>query len=295
MTDDASTAVWDRDGFVVLPGLLDGADTRAALASARDILPTAPSDDRFRTDFGGITNFPFGSVDLSLLAVHEKLIDLASDLLGVDDVRVYAIEAWAKFTGAADYDQQLHRDYLNHSLLVPAPDQRPRQVEMFVFLDDVEDELGPPAYVSMTHTRHLPPLPNWYPARPAPLDAEHPEWSSPGTHPELYELEQRATGPAGTVVGYRLETFHRGTALHRPLGARYTLHLNFRDAAADWIGRRSWVDDANTPAWSAFVAKATPRQLRLFGFPPPGHDYWSDETIAGVQHRYPGFHGDAWR
>jgi len=92
---------------------------------------------------------------------------------------VYSIEAWAKYTGAADYDQSLHRDYLNHSLLVPAPDQAPAQVEMFVYLGDVPADLGPPSYVPVRHTRGLPALPNWYPIGPGVTDVgRHPYWSA---------------------------------------------------------------------------------------------------------------------
>jgi hypothetical protein len=29
------------------------------------------------------------------------------------------------------------------------------------------------------------------------------------------------------------------------------------------------------------------RQRDLFGFPPPGSDYWTQETLAGVAARYP--------
>ena len=110
--------------------------------------------------FGGITNFPFTSVQLSLVSVHDRLIKLAADLLGTADLRVYSIEAWAKYTGAADYDQAHHRDYLNHSLLVPAPGQAATQVEMFLYLSDVPVELGPPSYVPLRLTEALPALPN---------------------------------------------------------------------------------------------------------------------------------------
>lgn len=30
------------------------------------------------------------------------------------------------------------------------------------------------------------------------------------------------------------------------------------------------------------------RQLMLFGFPPPGHPFWTDETLAAMALRYPG-------
>jgi hypothetical protein len=34
-------------------------------------------------------------------------------------------------------------------------------------------------------------------------------------------------------------------------------------------------------------SRATPRQLELFGFPPPGHPYWNMDTFTGMEQRYP--------
>jgi hypothetical protein len=118
---------------------------------------------------------------------------------------------------------------------------------------------------------------------------------SPQAWSSLYEREVSAPGPAGTVVAYRIETFHRGTELTEPRGARYTIHVNFRRDDADWIGRRSWIDVANGQPWRSFVGRASTRQLRLFGFPPPGHPYWNDATLRDVVLRYPGFDPDPWR
>jgi hypothetical protein len=252
-------------------------------------------NERYRSEFGGITLFPFAAVELSLVAVHPRLIDLAETLLDSVGLFVYSIEAWAKYTGAADYDQSLHRDYLNHSLLVPAPQQPPAQVEMFLYLSDVTDDLGPPAYVPRAVTDRVPALPNWYPAIADQRDAEHPEWVSPQAHTELYDREVLASGSAGTVVAYRIDTFHRGTAVRAPRGARYTIHVNFRRADATWISRRAWTDRANTDEWLAFVTRASSRQLQLFGFPPPGHAYWTSTTLDDLQRRYPGIDTAVWR
>lgn len=63
--------------------------------------------------------------------------------------------------------------------------------------------------------------------------------------------------------------------------------MNFRAASADWGGRRSWIESANDDAWHRFGEGATPRQLQLFGFPPPGHPYWTAATLLGVAERYP--------
>ncbi len=298
-------AQWRRDGFVIVPGLVSTEELAPGLAALPDMFPTAEEfhndvdpqrNARFRDEFGGITDFPFANTDLSLLSVHEKLIDLAEDLLGTASLRVYSIEAWAKYTGAANYDQHHHRDYLNHTVLVPSRTHQAQQVEMFLYLVDIPVEMGPPSYAPWPLTADLPALPNWYPASDGVTDPDSPPgWVSHVGRPDLYRAEVSAAGPAGTVVAYRLETLHRGTEVTAPGGARYTIHVNFRTATADWIGRHSWPALSLTRQWSDFVGRASPRQLQLFGFPPPGHPYWSGETLAGMLIRYPGFDAAAWR
>ena len=300
---NSAVRAWREDGFVVLPAYVPASDITAAAAELPLLYPTADEyhdrvdperNRRFADEFGGIDDFPFHSTALSLLAVHPLLIDLAEHLLEATDLRVYSIEAWAKYTGAADYEQDLHRDYLGASLLVPTTDIRFGQVEMFLYLVDVPADLGPPAFVPLRHTTDLPMIPNWFPAENGRRDPDKPTWVSPDGRPDLYEHEVRAAGPAGTVAAYTNRTFHRGTQLTAPRGARYTLHINFRSAGTEWQSRHSWVRPANSAAWSAFVEHASPRQLALFGWPPPGHVFWTVETIKGIQQRYPKLNVAPW-
>jgi Phytanoyl-CoA dioxygenase (PhyH) len=295
MNSGEAVQAWRADGFAVLPGFLPARELAPALAELGTMFP---SDDGFhdRTDpryrrylgdeFAGIDAFPFASAELSLLAVHERLVGLAETLLTGSDIRIYSAEAWAKYAGAADYDQALHRDYLNHTVLVPTAAPAYQQLEMFVYLVDVPGELGPPHFVSRARTADLPAKPNWYP-RADGSDAEGGFVATDGS-PQLYAAEVSAAGPAGTVVAWGPGTFHRGTALTAPRGARYTLHLSFRPATAEWGHRHAWADRSHDPAWYRFVARASPRQLLLFGFPPPGHPFWTSETVSGMGQRYPG-------
>lgn len=46
--------------------------------------------------------------------------------------------------------------------------------------------------------------------------------------------------------------------------------------------------------WYRFAHRATPRQLALFGFPPPGHPYWTEATLVGTAHRYPRLNMTPW-
>ena len=293
---------WQTHGFVILPGLVPAAEMRPALAELPAMYPTAEGfhdgTDEQRAKFSadewaGIDSFPFQSAELSLLAVSDRLVDLAETLLADTDLRISSAEAWAKYTGAADYDQSLHRDYLNQTLMVPTDDPRFGQLELFVYLVDVPGELGPPSMLSRTRTTGLPAKPNWYP-RAGGADAED-GWVETAGSPELYAAEIRAAGPAGTIVAWAPGTFHRGTALTLPRGARYTIHLVYRLARVEWGQRMAWVSRSHEPAWYQFVQRATPRQLALFGFPPPGHPYWTEATLAGTGQRYPGLDMTPWR
>jgi hypothetical protein len=205
-------AAWRRDGFVVLPGYLSGPELAAAQRDLAAVYPSAadyhaaPDQGANRVytgdEFGGIITFPFPAVSLCRIVVHDKLVALAEAIFATRDIRVYASELWAKYTGAASYEQEHHRDYLNHTPLVPSADWRWRGLEMFIWLSDVREDHGPTRIVPLPVTAGVPALPHGY------LRSE--------------------------------------------------------------------------------------RQLQLFGFPPPGHPYWTADTIAQLQLRYPGLDTSPW-
>src|SRR5262245_8366889 len=130
MTLADAAAAWRRNGFVILPGYLDGPELEAAQRDLPSVYPavndyhTAPSEgpNQLYTgdEFGGILAFPFPTVALCRLVVHDKLITLAEAIFETGDIRIYASELWAKYSGAANYEQEHHRDYLNHTPLVPS-------------------------------------------------------------------------------------------------------------------------------------------------------------------------------
>jgi hypothetical protein len=292
---------WQTDGFVVLPAYLSADDLEPAVRELPALFPTAegfhdgtdPRRERFLGDeFAGIDTFPFASAAISLLAVHPRLLALAEALLPEDDVHLYAAEAWAKYTGACDYDQDLHRDYLNHTILVPTTTPGCRQVEMFVYLVDVPEELGPPHLVPRRHTAHLPAVPNWF-LRPG--GSSHSRYTEDSGSRALYDAEVSGAGPAGTVIAFEPGTVHRGTQLTAPRGVRYSMQICFRPAAVQWGQRVAWAARSFTPEWTAFVGGASARQLMTVGFPPPGHPFWTPETLDGMTLRYPRLDLSPWR
>jgi hypothetical protein len=225
--------------------------------------------------------FPFDGPALNRLVVHDALIDLAEDLLGTEAVRLYQGMATAKYSGAGNDDEQLlHVDYGNHTLVVPRTDRGYQHLELFVYLTDVTAETAATRMVSRTLTGHIP-VERTY----LHLD----------DYASLYRAEVPASGPAGSVLAYRPDVYHRGTSLSAPAAARLLLHVAYKPLLTDWLGFHAFPGHAEGEAWYRFVGQATPRQLTVVGFPQPGHPYWNAATLAGVASRYPQLDMGPWR
>ena len=221
-----------------------------------------------KSQFAGIRQFPYNLPVFDRLAVLPGLVDAAERFLGSAELDIYKIELWAKYAGAIDYDQPHHRDFGNHSLVVPHPD-RP-QLTTIMLLSDVTEDHAPTCAVPLAHSRDVP-------AWPMIL--------KPG---ELHEHEVVLTGAAGTLILYQTHVLHRGSNFRAPEASRFIYMTDFKRRGDPWTGKHAWPDHAIRPGWSAALAAMSVRERDLFGFPPPGSAYWTPETRAGVGARYPG-------
>jgi hypothetical protein len=293
---------WHTDGWCVLDHAIPAEDVAAARDALADLFPSAQAVHAARRtaavgspgaadptgDHGYDVRwdapkpvFPFESMALNRLCVHDVLIDLAQDLLETEDVRLYQGMASAKyFDGHPDYEQLLHVDYGNHTLVVPRADVGYQHLELFVYLSDVTPERAATRVVSRRLTGDIP-VERTY----LGLD----EYAA------LYAAEQPASGPAGSVLAYRPDVYHRGTSLSEEGAARFLLHVAFKPVGTDWLGYQAWPQAAEGMAWHRFMRHATLRQLTTLGFPEPGHPYWNDATLAGVAARYPDLDMSPWR
>jgi len=80
-----------------------------------------------------------------------------------------------------------------------------------------------------------------------------------------------------------------------PRAARFMLHVSYKPAATDWLGSFGLPNAGEDLSWYRFVERAGERQLTVLGFPPPGHPYWTAQTLAGVAARYPMLDLSPWR
>ena len=280
---------WDVDGWCVVPGVIPPADLAAAQDAVRHHFP-APAEmleqggsqaGAWHTWDAAWPEFPFHSSRLNALVLHDHIIDLAEGLLGTTEIALYMGIATAKYAHqASGYNQLLHADYPNHMLVVPRHEVGFQQVEFFVYLTDVAVEDGATRFVSWQKTKDI------------PVERHTLNYVD---YADLYEDPSVAAAPAGSVVAYRPDIYHRSTDFTDPTRHRIMLHVSFRHRDAAWGGYQAWPFRGFSPELAKYVRQATPRQLALMGIPPPGHPYWNEATLAGVQARYPGLDMGPWR
>ena len=282
---------WEADGWCVVDGVVPDDALALALAELAGLFPTAQefADDveparnrpfRIRTDTVQ-PRFPFASDALNALVAHDAVIDLAEEFLGTADVQLYQAMATAKYSGGPpDAEQLLHVDYANHTLAVPRQDSAYQQLELFIYLSNVTPETAATRMVSRRLTADIP-VERTY------LAADQ--------YGALYAAEVPAVGPAGAILVYRPDVYHRGVAMTAPRSARFMLHVAFKRRGLDWVGFHAWPAEAERMEWYRYVQHAGVRQLTVLGFPAPGDPYWTEGTLAGVAARYPFLDMSPWR
>jgi hypothetical protein len=203
------------------------------------------------------------------LAFHPDLVDAAERFLGDTELHLYKVELWAKYAGAVNYDQPLHRDYGSHSLVVPRRDSRYRQMTTFIFLSDVTEQDGPIRIVPYERGKDVPFTPLYI------------EFGA------LADAEVPAIGPAGSLLVYRSDILHRGSNFTDVGRSRFSLLADYQARGTTWGGKMAWPKQA-PQRWAKLMPQCTVRERDLFGFPRPGDAYWNEQTLADVAVRYPG-------
>lgn len=282
--DEALGELRER-GFAIVPGFLGTDEVEAARACLWRQFPR-PEDYHAdpaahpafaRSQFAGLRLFPGRGWDLNRLAFHPDLVDAVERYLGSTDLQLYKAEIWAKYAGAIDYDQPLHRDFGNHSIVVPRADGVGQQVTTFILLSEVTELDGPTRVVPISHTREVSMVP------------EHtaPGWPFSLPVGSFAEVEVSVTGPAGSLLMYRTDVFHRGSDFAAPGRSRFALLADFQVRGPSWTGKMAWPNQAQSADWVEVMERAMVRERDLFGFPRPGDPYWNDQTLRDVARRYP--------
>jgi hypothetical protein len=248
---DSCVADLRHRGYLIFEGFL-GADELAAAQDALWLHYPRPEEDfedpaahawLATSQWAGLIRAPWRSWSLNRLAFHPDLLDLARRFLGSADLRLYEAELWAKYAGAADYDQRHHRDFVNHSLVVPKRAHPATQLLTWILLSDVGDEDGPTKIVPLSAGESVP---YW------PIPGDHDITNDPPVG-MFAEEEASMTGPAGTLFAFRSDVLHRGSRMTGERSTRFALLADYDAWGPRWTGRVAWAERATQPGWSEIV------------------------------------------
>ncbi len=160
---------WRRDGVARVERFFNADEVAAVRADFERVFgrsegAEAPLVKKREGELGRFNQAQFTTFDaipfdcspaLNLIGVHPALIEFARAAMRSDDVYLYQCQAWAKFTGDADYDQPFHCDYVNHTLTAPSDDECLNCVTILCYFSDVTEAHGPMHYVTRTDSASI--------------------------------------------------------------------------------------------------------------------------------------------
>jgi len=199
LLDDEVVATFERDGFVVLPGLLDVDEldrygdlvtTAVAERNADDTTPLGEKS-RYQQSFVQCMNLWEDHPDVRPLTFHPKLGQAAAELLRVPAIRLWHDQALYKQPGGRGTDAHQDHPYW--------PIEETPSITAWIPFDGSTLQSGAMAYLPGTHAIGLRKFVNIFFGEPEDILA-HPEVA--GIEPVFVEV------PKGSVA------FHHGLTVH---------------------------------------------------------------------------------
>ena len=138
--------------------------------------------------------------------------------------------------------------------MIPSDEPRHTQMTTFLLLSDVSELDGPTKLAPIDKTRDR------------PISQLRTRFG------DLFDIEEAAVGPAGSLMIYRTDVFHRGSAFTAPGRSRFAMLVDFQERGWPWTGKMAWPNSGNHPGLADALTRMTPRQRDLFGWPPIGSD-----------------------
>lgn len=276
---DTHLVAWRRHGYTIVDGFLTEPTLAVCQTGVHALFPgwdtyaSAPLMYCTEPDGACARELPHLGDMLNQVALDPALIDFAERALGTPDILLTESKLCAAYTGFDAADERLHADFMERSILVPSEDERAGQLTATVYYQDASEDLGPTYVVPRNGSEPEPLVPYLRPRQ---------------QYGDLYARERPVMVPAGGLFLCDLRTFHRGSRMARAQGMRATHHIAFRRADTPWVTGGSWASGRVSQDFRTLLEHLSPRQRQVLGFPPPGHPYWTTETLAANAARYPG-------
>ena len=199
LLDPALLEAFDRDGYVVVPGLLDDAElARYAAAVTAGVKARTAGDDRpleqksrYQQSFIQCMNLWEDRPDVRPLTFHPRVAQVAAELIGVDTIRVWHDQALYKQPGGRPTDAHQDHPYW--------PFRETSAVPAWIAFEGSTRASGAMAYLPGTHKIGMRKFVNIFFGEPEDILAL----------PEVREIE-----PVWVEVPKGSVAFHHGLTVH---------------------------------------------------------------------------------
>jgi len=272
---DAHIGELDREGFIIIPDFISGAQLETLQAAQRRILPTwekiraEPPQDQAGNSL--LVCFPHEEMALYQAAMDEESIAFARKWLKSQDLHMRVGCLIARYPGhqgggTGCDDSGLHIDNGNNSLLPMSAELREfGQIGFWIHLEDVGEDQAPLRLIPKSQGRDM--------SRCVPLVCK-----------------------AGTLCIFTNYTWHSATAYTGTVGQRFTFGYSFGRADHYWEGFRHYTHlGKGAPVFQEFIGTLTATQRQLWRFPPPDHPYYTEQTLKLLEEQYPGWDSEEYR
>lgn len=203
---------WHEHGYIVLERFLSPEEIKNIDGAVHKFMPTSEEFEErslVYQDLMGTSSritrgssaaavrydFPYPNSELNNLAFHPLLVAFAERLAETDDLQLSISHLVGKYAGRGDFEQALHTDYSNNTLVVPNKGKRFIDIPIITYLTDVTLDLGPTYVVSQKYTEHR------------GLAEDGFRHHTKKDFPELYEVEKPMVVPAGSTIICELLSF----------------------------------------------------------------------------------------
>ena len=300
-----------EDGFLIVEDVFDKKDVEAARVEMEKIFygtsfedylakldatgeaeSTDPTSTAAVPHYGetkhGRAQFPTGIDALDRLIENEDYLDMYEQCLGTSDMSYCNGHLFLR-SGPTDKRhadhlwQGYHIDHATNCFLPPNHEvDLYNYVNSCVYLHDVVDDGAPMQIIPRTHRQIIDLLPRLI---------EEGNWTGMGGIKDIREIPEFCA-PVATTAKAGSVRFNSSYGVHaaipfankRRQRGYWTLSLCRGDSSQFTKLSNLWRErDYSIPFWQ----KTTPRVRALFGWPKPGHPYYTSETVDSLAHWYP--------
>ncbi len=306
-TGEAMLEQFQRDGYILVPDVFGAEEMDAALDAMERTFYGKPYaswlDDFDQGNIGSVgdgfttkqdevvgrSQFPVGDPALDRLIENERYLDLFEMFLG--DLPSYCNAHLFMRSGPVDkrYPDQpwsgYHADHNTNCVLPPSPDAaRFSYVNSGVYLHDVTEDGAPMLLVPGSHTRAA--------------DVFTEGWSTDNMAGASQVRDIRkaglkdpvpAVGTRGSALFYSSYLLHSAQPFQNRKKQRAFWTLSMCRSDADrWTRFSNPFMYGEREYMLPFITQTTPRVRSLFGWPEPGHPYYTEQTLDLLANAFPG-------